>query len=170
MRELLKTVPARDFRKSKNLGKFELMSKTGTTSDTKDSWIAGGTPYYVCAVWLGYDKPKVIPFRYSASGRVYIERSTVSTRTCPSRSSPRPARSRRRTTARRPDFSLRPRARRLQRDIIRSPQCPPSVPHAADPSARSSAESARRSAILSIPSFRQARVRTIKLNLRRKNI
>lgn len=73
MRELLKTVPARDFRKSKNLGKFELMSKTGTTSDTKDSWIAGGTPYYVCAVWLGYDKPKVIPFRYSASGRVYIE-------------------------------------------------------------------------------------------------
>lgn len=50
MRELLKTVPARDFRKSKNLGKFELMSKTGTTSDTKDSWIAGGTPYYVCAV------------------------------------------------------------------------------------------------------------------------
>ena len=73
MRELLKTVPARSFRSSKNLGKFELMSKTGTTSDTKDSWIAGGTPYYVCAVWLGYDKPKVIPFRYSASGRVYIE-------------------------------------------------------------------------------------------------
>ncbi len=73
MRELLKTVPARKFRSSKYLGKFELMSKTGTTSDTKDSWIAGGTPYYVCAVWFGYDKPKDIPFRYSASGRIYIE-------------------------------------------------------------------------------------------------
>lgn len=73
MRELLKTVPAMNFRSSKYLGKFELMSKTGTTSDTKDSWIAGGTPYYVCAVWFGYDKPKDIPFRYSASGRIYIE-------------------------------------------------------------------------------------------------
>lgn len=73
MRELLKTVPARKFRSNKNLGKFELMSKTGTTTDNKDSWVAGGTPYYVCAVWLGYDKPKVIPFTYSASGRIYIE-------------------------------------------------------------------------------------------------
>lgn len=115
MRELLKTVPARDFRKSKNLGKFELMSKTGTTSDTKDSWIAGGTPYYVCAVWLGYDKPKVIPFRYSASGRVYIELLDRIHANLPVKEFPRPARSRRRTTARRPDFSLRPRARRLQR-------------------------------------------------------
>lgn len=73
MRELLKTVKTSSFGTGKNVRRFELMSKTGTTTDEKDSWIAGGTPYYVCAVWLGYDKPKVVPFPYSPAGRVYIE-------------------------------------------------------------------------------------------------
>lgn len=73
MRELLKTVKTNSFGTGKNVRRFELMSKTGTTTDEKDSWIAGGTPYYVCAVWLGYDKPKVVPFAYSPAGRVYIE-------------------------------------------------------------------------------------------------
>ncbi|MDZ4661343.1 MAG: PBP1A family penicillin-binding protein [Pseudomonadota bacterium] len=29
--------------------------KTGTTSDTKDAWFAGFTPYHVAIVWIGYD-------------------------------------------------------------------------------------------------------------------
>jgi penicillin-binding protein 1A len=29
--------------------------KTGTTSDRKDVWFAGITPYYSCAVWIGFD-------------------------------------------------------------------------------------------------------------------
>ncbi|MGE5449975.1 MAG: transglycosylase domain-containing protein [Methanomassiliicoccales archaeon] len=29
--------------------------KTGTTSDKKDVWFAGITPYYSCAVWIGFD-------------------------------------------------------------------------------------------------------------------
>lgn len=29
--------------------------KTGTTSDMKDAWFAGFTPYHVAIVWLGYD-------------------------------------------------------------------------------------------------------------------
>lgn len=29
--------------------------KTGTTSDTKDAWFAGFTPYHVAVVWVGYD-------------------------------------------------------------------------------------------------------------------
>ena len=32
--------------------------KTGTTSDYNDRWFVGYTPYYVGAVWYGYDNPK----------------------------------------------------------------------------------------------------------------
>ena len=37
---------------------FETFAKTGTTTDNKDRWFVGGTPYYVAAVWLGYETPK----------------------------------------------------------------------------------------------------------------
>lgn len=32
--------------------------KTGTTSNDNDRWFIGFTPYYVTAVWFGYDQPK----------------------------------------------------------------------------------------------------------------
>lgn len=32
--------------------------KTGTTSDNRDSYFVGGTPYYTTAVWVGYDTPE----------------------------------------------------------------------------------------------------------------
>lgn len=35
--------------------KMKAYAKTGTTSDTKDAWLVGGTPYYVGAVWYGFD-------------------------------------------------------------------------------------------------------------------
>ena len=34
--------------------------KTGTTSDYKDRWYVGCTPYYVAAIWTGYDQPERI--------------------------------------------------------------------------------------------------------------
>jgi penicillin-binding protein 1A len=34
--------------------------KTGTTSDDKDRWFAGYTPYYTAVVWCGYDTPQEI--------------------------------------------------------------------------------------------------------------
>lgn len=34
--------------------------KTGTTSSNKDKYFVGFTPYYVCAVWTGYDTPEGI--------------------------------------------------------------------------------------------------------------
>lgn len=34
--------------------------KTGTTSDNKDRWFVGYTPYYVAAVWTGYPTPEKI--------------------------------------------------------------------------------------------------------------
>lgn len=35
--------------------------KTGTTSDNKDSWFVGYTPYYTAAVWTGYAKNYDMP-------------------------------------------------------------------------------------------------------------
>jgi penicillin-binding protein 1A len=35
--------------------RMKAYAKTGTSSDTKDSWLVGGTPYYVASVWYGYD-------------------------------------------------------------------------------------------------------------------
>lgn len=36
--------------------------KTGTTNSTKDLWFAGYTPYYVAAVWMGYDEPQEMAY------------------------------------------------------------------------------------------------------------
>ncbi|MDE6850896.1 MAG: transglycosylase domain-containing protein [Lachnospiraceae bacterium] len=38
--------------------------KTGTTSDKKDGWFCGFTPYYTTAVWVGYDSPKTLDDLY----------------------------------------------------------------------------------------------------------
>lgn len=39
---------------------FPTMAKTGTTTDNYDRWFVGGTPYYMAAVWYGYDLNKSI--------------------------------------------------------------------------------------------------------------
>lgn len=38
--------------------------KTGTTSDKKDGWFCGFSPYYTTAVWVGCDNPKTISNLY----------------------------------------------------------------------------------------------------------
>lgn len=39
---------------------MNVAGKTGTTSDDRDRWFCGYTPYYTAAVWCGYDMPEQI--------------------------------------------------------------------------------------------------------------
>ncbi len=41
------------------------VGKTGTTSDDKDHWFIGVTPYYSTATWWGYDDPQELPWKGS---------------------------------------------------------------------------------------------------------
>lgn len=45
---------------SVNFGNMAIAGKTGTTSDNKDVWFAGFTPYYTCVTWVGYDNNVVM--------------------------------------------------------------------------------------------------------------
>ena len=42
---------------SARLSNMPVAGKTGTTSNNNDRWFVGFTPYYVGAVWFGYDQP-----------------------------------------------------------------------------------------------------------------
>ncbi len=51
---------------------FDMFAKTGTTSDEKDRWFIGGTPYYVCAVWMGYSEhAEELDFSTNYCGKLY---------------------------------------------------------------------------------------------------
>lgn len=43
-----------------NFGNMAIAGKTGTTSDYKDVWFAGYTPYYTATTWAGYDNNVVL--------------------------------------------------------------------------------------------------------------
>lgn len=57
-----------------NSNGMESFGKTGTASDERDLWFVGGTPYYVTAVWWGYDAP------YDMTKT--LSKSHAKTRTC----------------------------------------------------------------------------------------
>lgn len=46
--------------------------KTGTTSDKKDGWFCGFTPYYTTTVWVGYDNPRPVSDLYGGTYPLYI--------------------------------------------------------------------------------------------------
>ena len=49
-------------------GEMDAVAKTGTTSDDKDRWFLGLTPYYVTAVWWGYDNNHELRWSPIATG------------------------------------------------------------------------------------------------------
>lgn len=62
MNKLLQQVVLNPFGtgRSAKIGDMPIIAKTGTTTDDRDRWFVGATPYYVGVVWFGYDTPKVI--------------------------------------------------------------------------------------------------------------
>ena len=51
---------------------FDMFAKTGTTSNEKDRWFIGGTPYYVCSVWMGYaEHAEELDFSTNYCGQLY---------------------------------------------------------------------------------------------------
>ncbi len=47
--------------------RMKAYGKTGTTSESKDLWMVGGTPYCVGSVWYGFDQPENIYNQYAAA-------------------------------------------------------------------------------------------------------
>ncbi len=45
--------------------------KTGTTTDKKDVWFVGMTPYYTAGLWIGSDKPRELPEGSSMAARLW---------------------------------------------------------------------------------------------------
>lgn len=73
MNELLRTVITVGTGRAYGVRGFTTYAKTGTTTNNKDKWIVGGTPYYVGAVWCGYDEgqPLKIYRGSNPSGKIF---------------------------------------------------------------------------------------------------
>lgn len=73
MRHMMETVTTKTYGtgyRYKTSG-FDNYAKTGTTDNNYDKWMVGGTPYYVAAVWYGYDIPKTINTSANPAGTIY---------------------------------------------------------------------------------------------------
>ncbi|MCR5202077.1 MAG: PBP1A family penicillin-binding protein [Lachnospiraceae bacterium] len=68
MTDILTGVLIRGTAAGKGLTNMPSAGKTGTTSDKKDGWFCGYTPYYTTAVWVGCDKPEAL---YGLTGASY---------------------------------------------------------------------------------------------------
>ena len=73
MNQLLRTVFTGSAGTARGYGVkgFTTFGKTGTTTDNFDRLCVAGTPYYVAAVWFGYDYNKQIMASGSPAGRIF---------------------------------------------------------------------------------------------------
>ena len=72
MCELLQTVDTSYYGTASNVRKFQIMAKTGTTTSDKDRWFCAGTPYYVAAVWVGFDQPESLGVSVNPGGKIFM--------------------------------------------------------------------------------------------------
>lgn len=70
--ELLQSVSTSNYGSAPNVRKFQIMAKTGTTSSKKDRWFCAGTPYYVAAIWFGFDKQETLDTSGNPGGKVFM--------------------------------------------------------------------------------------------------
>lgn len=73
MNEMLRTVmrgPVGTGR-AYNVKGFTSFAKSGTTTNNYDRWMVAGTPYYISAVWFGYDQNKQVNVSSNPAGMIY---------------------------------------------------------------------------------------------------
>lgn len=70
--ELLQTVNTSYYGTASNVRKFQIMAKTGTTSSDRDRWFCAGTPYYVAAVWFGFDIEEPLGVSVNPGGKIFF--------------------------------------------------------------------------------------------------
>lgn len=61
MTDILKSVVTSGTGGSARISNMPVAGKTGTTTDNKDAWFSGYTPYYVAATWIGNDMNESLP-------------------------------------------------------------------------------------------------------------
>lgn len=71
MTDILQDAVAEGTGKGAKLSNMPCAGKTGTTTDSKDLWFVGYTPYYVGAVWSGYAKPAKISISGNPSAAIW---------------------------------------------------------------------------------------------------
>ncbi|MCP1101448.1 penicillin-binding protein 1A [Aequitasia blattaphilus] len=63
----METVVTQGTGKEYQLDNMPVAGKTGTTDDQIDFWFVGFTPYYTCAVWIGYDMNKPVAYNFNSN-------------------------------------------------------------------------------------------------------
>lgn len=73
MTDILQEAVSSGTGKGARLSGVPCAGKTGTTTDAKDRWFVGYTPYYVGAVWTGYKKPAKISVSGNPAATIWKE-------------------------------------------------------------------------------------------------
>lgn len=77
MTDLLRNAVSSGTGTGARLSNMPVAGKTGTTSDNKDRWFVGYTPYYVGAVWTGYSRPARIRVSGNPAANVWKQVMTL---------------------------------------------------------------------------------------------